>query len=183
MRKTTMWTTVMAAVSMLLAAGAQAREAPDYGEDARQIRALQEQFTEAWNRGDAEGMARIFADDGDFVNPAGRVARGRDEVERLYREDHEAAFRGSRFASTCGQVRFLTRDVAELDCRFQVSGVRGPEGRLMTMRGLYTVVLARRDGEWRTVTARAMIPMPDPGEMRPRGPHHRHPPGPGGPPR
>jgi len=49
--------------------------------DEAGIRATDEVFAAAWNKHDAKAMAATWAKDGDLVNPFGRVAKGRAEVE------------------------------------------------------------------------------------------------------
>src|ERR1051325_9222268 len=47
------------------------------------IRKLYEEFQANWNKHDAKALAKHWSVDGDHVDPDGRVAKGRPEVEKL----------------------------------------------------------------------------------------------------
>ena len=71
---------IIACVALLAAAQANARnEATKTGTAADQaaIAKLQTDWTAGWNKHQAKDMAAVFAENGDMVNPMGRVAKGR----------------------------------------------------------------------------------------------------------
>jgi uncharacterized protein (TIGR02246 family) len=49
-----------------------------------------EALDQAWNAGDAEGIASVFAPDCVLVSPYGVVVRGRDAVRELFRTGFSA---------------------------------------------------------------------------------------------
>ena len=150
---------VMAVASFLggAAPGASAREKAG-GNDVDAIQKLQSDFSAAWNRDDAAGMAKLWATDGDLINPGGRVARGRAEVQKLFEDEHATQWKGTRFSSECDPPRFLKSDLANIDCRFHIEGATGSGGN-GGGAGMYTDILKKQDGRWEVESTRAMMPV------------------------
>lgn len=130
-------------------------------ENEAAIRKLYAQYTEAWNRHDPKAMAAFWTIDGDYMEPDGRHARGRDEVEKLFTAEHQSVFKDSTLSLTVETVWFITEDVAMADGTYDLSGVRDQEGKQVPLRrGHLTAILLREDGNWQVAAGRAMIPVP-----------------------
>src|SRR5262245_57701889 len=125
---------------------------------------VHEQFAENWDKHDAKAMASMFADDADLINPLGRVAKGKAEIEKLYQAEHAGAFKGSHFTSDCKSgVRVVKPDVAIVTCSFEVTGGTLPDGKPMpAMKGLYTATMVKTKNRWQVVAGRPMIPFAPP---------------------
>ena len=125
---------------------------------------VHEQLAEAWNKDDAKGMAAGFADDADLINPLGRVAKGKAEIEKLYQDEHRGVFKGSHFASECkAGVHVVKPDVAIVTCSFEVTGGTLPDGKPMpAMKGIYTATMVKAKNRWQIVAGRPMIPFSPP---------------------
>ena len=54
-------------------------------------------FVTAWNKHDAKAMAATWANDGSLINPFGRLASGRAEVEKLLSEEHKTVMAGTTY--------------------------------------------------------------------------------------
>jgi uncharacterized protein (TIGR02246 family) len=132
------------------------------GKDEETVRQMQADFAAAWNKHDAKAMAALWAEDGDVINPAGKVAKGRADVEKLMAEEHATFAKGTTFTNNVTGVRFLKPDVALLDASYEIAGVMGPGGKAGSMKGLYTVVLVKKGGKWWVSSARPMVPLPEP---------------------
>lgn len=134
------------------------------GSQEAAILKVHEQFAENWNKDDAKGMAAMFADDADLINPLGRVAKGKAEIEKLYQDEHSGAFKGSHFTSDCkGGVRVLKPDVAIVTCSFEVTGGTLPDGKPMpVMKGIYTATMTKTKNRWQVVAGRPMFPFTPP---------------------
>ena len=130
-------------------------------ENEAAIRKLYAQYTAAWNRHDAAAMASLWTLDGDYMEPDGRHARGQAEVEKLFAQEQQTVFKESTLALTIETVWFISENVAMVDGKYDLSGVRDLEGKqLPTRSGHLTAVLLREDGAWRVAAGRAMIPVP-----------------------
>src|SRR6266542_1427612 len=91
-------------------------------QDEQAIRNVVTQFVAAWNRNDAKALAGHFTTDGDLINPAGRIARGRSEVEKLFTDEQTTRFKGTRFSLPQKHLRFLKPDIAVADHEFEITG-------------------------------------------------------------
>lgn len=112
--------------------------------DERALHELWRRFEQAFNDGDAEAAARLYAPDADRISSSGELVTGRDEIHKRY-----AAMLARRKADPTSvpfhaeiRVRLLTADVALLDGSW--SGVR--DGG--TVRGFFTLTATKREGRW-----------------------------------
>jgi uncharacterized protein (TIGR02246 family) len=127
------------------------------------VRNLAVSFEEAWNRHDAKALASLFTDDGDLINPAGREANGRAQIEALFTDEQSANFKTSHMRQTVTRVRALAPDLAVSTNRCEVTGMRSPSNQEMpTMNAIATFVLKNEGGAWRIAVARPMVPVTPP---------------------
>jgi uncharacterized protein (TIGR02246 family) len=155
MRRLTMIAMILMASSIGVHAG---------GTQDAAILKVHEDLAAAWNKNDYKAMAAQFADDADLINPLGRVAKGRAEIEKLYKEEQTTSFKGSHFTSECkAGVRVVTPDVAVVTCSFEVTDAKLPDGTPMPpMKGLYTATMHKSKGKWLVIAGRPMIPFTSP---------------------
>jgi uncharacterized protein (TIGR02246 family) len=150
-------------------AGQQA--SPDRPQAERAIRDLASGAQRAWNAHDPRQLAGLWTEDGTVVNPMGREADGRQQVERLFRDEHvgpEAPMRESQTRMEVHRIHWLSADLAFVDVWQTVTNVRMGD-QTMEMR-LHTTVLARRIGDrWQIQHARAMQLLPPMEQEEPRG--------------
>lgn len=85
-----------------------------------------QEFAAAWNRHDPKALAAFWAPDGDLINPFGRVAKGRAEVEKLFTDEHSAFMKGTTFTLTGMTVRLLAPNIAFTDWDVEISGMHAP---------------------------------------------------------
>ena len=128
---------------------------------AAAVTKLWAEFTKAFNKHDPKAMAAIWALDGDHVEPDGTTAKGRAEVEQLFRKEHEVIFQSATLTLKLGSVWMVTDDVALADGSYEITGAVDPEGEeLGPRKGKLTSVLMREDGRWQVAASRLMIPVP-----------------------
>ncbi len=133
-------------------------------EDAKAVSARGQEFVAAWNKDDAKGMAALWAPRGDLINPFGRVAQGRAEVEKLFADEHAGVMKGTTFKVESEGVRVLGPTAAIMDWDVDVVGMVGPDGKAMPpLKHHITVVLAKRAGTWWIEAARPVLYAPPPG--------------------
>lgn len=131
-------------------------------QDEHAIRVASTEFANAWNRNDVKALSACFATDGDLINPAGRAARGKEEIEKLLQDEQNSVFKGSRMTVRQTHVRFLKPDLAIADYDFEIARMHGAGGKDTTVTGLQSVVLRKDGDKWLVVAARPMIPTPMP---------------------
>lgn len=127
-------------------------------EDMIHERAME--FVSAWNENDPSAMSMLWTEDGDFVNPFGRIAQGREKIEKLFAEDLEGMLKGTAYSMTLKWVRMIKPDVAVATWDGTVTGVTGPgDTPLPDLEHVVTAVTVKIDDKWWTVAARVMAPM------------------------
>ncbi|MCP4385245.1 MAG: SgcJ/EcaC family oxidoreductase [Hyphomicrobiales bacterium] len=111
-------------------------------------------FAEAWNRKDAGALARLFAEDADFVNVVGHWWRNRADIERAHDYGLKTFFGDSRLSARRVEVRRLGENAAITHVRWKRTGQRGKTGEVLEDRTTVMVFVAeRRDGDWIVVAA------------------------------
>src|SRR5690348_26079 len=100
---------------LLLAAG-------DKDKDA--VSKTAQDFAAAWNKHDAKALTAFFTDDGDLINPMGRHARGKAEIEKLFQDEQAGVFKSSQFTATCAadDIKMIKPDVAVMTCDWEAAG-------------------------------------------------------------
>lgn len=130
-------------------------------ETSREERAIQNSvnaFVDAWNSHDPKAMAAVYSEEADLINPNGRIAKSRQEIERLFRDEHGGPFRQSQFSATPQSTRFVTPELAVITESFEVSDALDPSGNKTTLRGSFTNVMKKQGDRWEVLVCRAMIP-------------------------
>jgi uncharacterized protein (TIGR02246 family) len=151
----------LGALLLLFAGAVQAQETqPAASADEQAVRDVANRYVEAWNKGDVKTVAALFAADADTVNAMGRMSKGQAEIEKNLGEEMAGMMKGSTLSVTTESVRSLTPDVALGNGTYEFAGVKGPDGKDMPLKGMYTTVLTKKDGQWQIAALRAMMPMP-----------------------
>ncbi|MCL5097133.1 MAG: nuclear transport factor 2 family protein [Candidatus Omnitrophica bacterium] len=130
-------------------------------DDSKEESAIQKQvdaFVAAWNRHDTKSMANVYTEDADLINPNGRIAKSRTEIEQLFRDEHAGPFKQSQFSATPESTRLLTPALAVTTQAFEVTGAIDPSGNRITLRGHFTNVMKKQDATWQVLVCRAAIP-------------------------
>ena len=150
--------TVLAALAALAVwpsmAAAQADEAA--------IRQLSNDFFAAWTHHDVKAMAATFAEDADIINPFGRVAKGRAEIEKLFAEEHAGPFKGTSYEATVS-VRIMAPGVALGDWEATVTGMHDASGQaLPPFKHHVAAVYVKKGGRWLAAAGRPYAFLPPP---------------------
>jgi uncharacterized protein (TIGR02246 family) len=143
---------------LLLALPAGVAGAKDKAGDETAIRKVFADFADAWGKDDAKSMASHWAPDGDIINPTGRRANGRTEIEALFADEHSTIFKGTHITFSAGTIRFVKPDVAIFTTDYDVPGAHMPSGSDMEMKGIVTSVMVKKSGKWLTLSSRPMSP-------------------------
>ena len=149
---------------LLLALPAGVAEMKAQAGDEAAIRKVFADFAEAWGKDDAKSMASYWSADGDLINPMGRRANGRAEVEKLLADEHATGFKGTHITFSEGTIHFVKPDVAVFTTDYEVPGAHEPNGKEMTAKGILTSIMVKKNGKWWTFSARPMAPLPPPGQ-------------------
>ena len=136
----------MLAVSML----AQAPAARAKEEAA--IRDIVNRYVAAREQNDAQAIAALFTGDADQLVSSGEWRKGRNEVVQGTLASSQSA--GGKRTITVESIRFIARDAALADGRYEIAGTGGGQSRRMWT----TLVLSRTPDGWRIAAIRNMLP-------------------------
>ncbi len=153
---------LIASILILLSLPTGVARAKAQASDEAAIRKVFADFAEAWGKDDAKSMASHWAADGDLINPTGRRANGRAEIEKLFADEHATLFKATHITFTEGTIRFVKPDVAVFTSEYEVPGAHPPNGAEMTLKGIVTSVMVKTKGKWWTFSSRPMVPVSTP---------------------
>jgi len=113
------------------------------------IRAVVDQFMDAWNRHDAKAFAAVFSEDADFTNWRGTGASGRSKIEEFHAPMFATVFSKSHQEYTDIKARLLRPDIAAVDVHWKMTGMTDRQGNPLPAReGLLNFVMAKNAGRW-----------------------------------
>ena len=110
-------------------------------------------YTAAWNSHDAKAMARIFADDADFIGGSGGLMK-RDAFEKTAAEEHATVFMNHQLTTTVDQIRLLKPDIAVVDGSYKATNKSASDSKPFT--GLFTLIMRKNGGNWLCVAMRSI---------------------------
>lgn len=111
--------------------------------DEAEIIRVHQEFARCWNRGDARGLAALFADDGVRVGAGGDAQRGRAAIEHALDALFRGSFRGATVTLGISTVRLLGAEHALWQAPLEIFVPGGPH-----LRGHALDVMRKRDGRW-----------------------------------
>ncbi len=132
--------------------------AQDTTADEEAIRQLDERWDEAWANRDAKALAALYTEDADGINDMGETVTGRMAIEERWAKNFENLPEGAQSEGEQLFIRFIRPNIAIADGAWAVTGLPETEGGPPT-EGLYTSVLAKKDGQWLITAGRSRIPV------------------------
>jgi uncharacterized protein (TIGR02246 family) len=123
-----------------------AKAAAESTTDEQAIRDASAAYKAAVERGDGKALAAFWTPDGDIVDDAGRVMKGRDTVTLLEPVATDASPAGKpAFAIKDTGLRFVSPDVAIEDATVEVT----PPGGAAPLHGRFSATWVRHEGAWK----------------------------------
>ena len=172
MRTKTLLLSAGVALALVAALGASI-PATGGGDDAATVGIKQgcKAFVDAWNVHDPKAMAAVFAEDADVLNPWGRKATGRAEIEKLFVDEQtgKGPLRDSTMTVESESVRTVTADVAISDAELVVTGAYAPDGSKAPPMNFHATHVWKKNGEsWQIFSCRPYLkPAETPGSTPP----------------
>ena len=127
------WIAALLVIGLSVAANAQKPDAV--------AEKLQEDYSAAFNKGDAKALAELYAPDGTRLGPDGAWLVGRAAIEKVYADGFAGPFKGAKLTLTGGHTQVVTPDVKVIEGRFLVAGLAAVKGR-------YVNTIVRRGKAW-----------------------------------
>jgi len=129
-------------------------------EDAIQARVRQ--YEAAYNAGDADAVAAIYAADASHTFATGLTLHGRAGIARGLKEMMAGPMKGTRISLTPLRIRPISPTVAVEEASFSMSGLKDASGALMPpVSGLCLGVYQKQDTEWFAAAVQCMVPPPE----------------------
>ena len=127
--------------------------------DEATIRKIVSDFEVYWTKCDANGLARLWTEDGDFLSPYATFAKDRGEIETFYKDAFASGYCGSNASGTITKVRFVRDDLAIVDGAWDIKGAHDQNSHpVPEEKGRFTAVTKKQSGRWLIVAQREMIP-------------------------
>jgi len=149
--------------------------------DEEAVRKLPQAFCAAFNNHDGHELAKIMADDVDFVTVGAWWIHGRPDFEKYHTRMLSGRFAGIKMEPLHIAVRFLRPDIAIIHWSWTGLGDKNIDGTARRRRyGMMTMVAEKRNGIWLVVASQnddadatvspemegitSPIPIPGPGQ-------------------
>ena len=105
-------------------------------------------YESTFNQKDPKAFANLFAEDADFVNWQGKVARGRDSIEAFHIKTFKN-LRTTQLKFISHTVRFIKPDVATADINLININMTTPDGKPLPNREVMLAwVVTKERGKW-----------------------------------
>jgi uncharacterized protein (TIGR02246 family) len=122
--------------------------------DEEAVRKLPQTMCDAWNKHDGHEMAKVMADDVDFVTVATVYLHGRADFEKFHVRLMSGRFKDSTMEPLQTTARFLRPDMAVVHWSWKIAGDKNFDGTARPPRfGMMTLVVEKRGGAWQVVVA------------------------------
>lgn len=128
-----------------------------YGQqfDVSNAKNLLENFVKAWNSHDPKNMAILWTEDGDFINAWGKWGRGKNNVERIFKEEQSSDLNKTTMEQTIDSMRFLQPDLVFVDATSTLSSELSlPANKSIYLEHHIVYLLQKKDGTWKILSAR-----------------------------
>jgi uncharacterized protein (TIGR02246 family) len=108
------------------------------------IRQTSQEFTTAFDKGDAAAIAQMWTANGEFIDASGKVFKGRAEIEAAYKKFF-AEHLGEKIKVSVDSINLLSEEAAleQGTAALESAGSTGVESG-----GKYTAVHVKKDGAW-----------------------------------
>ncbi len=123
-----------------------------FPQDETAVRAVVRRYVDAREVRNPAEVEALFTPDADQLVSTGEWRKGRDAIVKGTLASSERT--GGHRTITVDTVRFLSADVALVDCRYEISGLNGGQIRRMWS----TFLIRRTSGGWRIAAIRNMLP-------------------------
>jgi uncharacterized protein (TIGR02246 family) len=110
--------------------------------DEQAIRQTVTAYANAFDKGDLDALAAVWAPDAEYISEKGTVTKGRAAIANLFKQ-YMGGLKGARMAFKVTSIRPLTADVVMQDGLSTLTRADGS-----TDDGRFTAVWFKKDGKW-----------------------------------
>lgn len=110
---------------------------------------IPEEFKEAWNRYDPDGIANLFVDNADFINVTGKWWENKEDIWKAHDFGLRLIFQHSKMEVLKVKVKMLRKDIAIVHAHIRITGQTEKEVDEAGLRETMFLFVARKmNGEW-----------------------------------
>lgn len=142
---------VAACLAIAVSAGAQSAD-PAMDKLARD-------YEKAWAAGDASAVTALYTDDVLVVNAEG-VHQGRAALLKSMTTSFAGPWKGTQIVVHEGTTKAVGPDTALNEGTYEITGVKGPDGKPVAIKGSYLNTVVKKGGAWRIAGNMAFAPPP-----------------------
>lgn len=117
--------------------------------DLAALKAAGQEFVKAFNQRDADAIAAMWTDDGDYIDETGTRYVGRDAIHDEFQHYFRSSY-GRKIKVHPSSIRFLTPEVVLIDGTSEVDPA--PEGKPVI--GRFSAIRIKQDGKWLLTSVR-----------------------------
>jgi uncharacterized protein (TIGR02246 family) len=118
--------------------------------DERALHNLVYQLESAWNAGDGDAFASLFADDADVIHILGGYYSGRETIRAGHRMIFGTIYKGSTIRYSVEKIKFLRPEIAIVFLRQHLE--MAEDSVVPEVDARPTIVAENIDGKWRIVS-------------------------------
>ena len=142
----------MTCLWVILIASANVRAQEKLEEQA--VRKLPQAFCDAWAKHDGHELAKIMAEDVDFVTVGALWLHGRTDFEKYHTRLLSGRFKEATITNLQTSVRFLNPSFAVVHWSWEIKGDKNIDGTARQPRfGMMTMIAEKRKGIWQVDVA------------------------------
>jgi uncharacterized protein (TIGR02246 family) len=140
-------------VAVLLFSGSHGARANDTSIDKQALDEALELWVSAFNKHDAQALAKEYTEDAEIMMPTGERIQGRTAIEKSFAENFS---KNPNIRSRLSDItrRGLAPDIVVEDGTWEESGHSEPG---QPTKGHYTTVLVKRNGKWLAIHERGWV--------------------------
>jgi uncharacterized protein (TIGR02246 family) len=134
----------------VISLGCRGNAEPDIAAVRQAIEQTDRQWEQAFNRGDAAGVASLYTENGSLLPPNAEIAQGREAIQQSIQGFIDAGLKNIAFTTVdVGTSGDLAYEIGRYSLDIQPPGSE----QTVTDRGKYVIVARRQsDGSWKLVT-------------------------------
>lgn len=116
--------------------------------DEAALRQAGNDYAAALSKGDLDGVLAFWSADADFIDEAGKMTRGKEQIGELFKKSLPSR-KGSKLAIKLNSIKFLRPEICLVDGSLEVAVADGTKES-----SRYAVVWTKTDGKWLISSAR-----------------------------
>lgn len=125
------------------------RPSNDSGAELAALQAANKAFVKAFNHRDADAIAAMWDEDGDYIDETGTRYAGRDAIHSEFEHYFHTSY-GRKIKLHADSVRFLRPDIVLIDGTSEVDPA--PAGKPVV--GRFSAIRIKKDGQWLLTSVR-----------------------------